>query len=31
MKQGGDDVVNIIADAFAKNLKGFDKRKAYEW
>ena len=21
---------NIIADAFAKNLKGFDKRKAYE-
>lgn len=30
MKQGGDDVDNIIADAFAKNLKGFDKRKAYE-
>lgn len=30
MKQGGDDVDNIIADAFVKNLKGFDRQKAYE-
>ena len=29
-KQGGDDVDNIIADAFAKNLKGFDREKAYQ-
>lgn len=29
-KQGGDDVDNIIADAFVKNVKGFDKEKAYE-
>lgn len=29
-KQGGDDVDNIIADAFVKNLQGFDKQKAYE-
>lgn len=29
-KQGGDDVDNIIADAFIKNVKGFDKEKAYE-
>lgn len=29
-KQGGDDVDNIIADAFAKNVKGFDRTKAYE-
>lgn len=29
-KQGGDDVDNIIADAFIKNVKGFDRKKAYE-
>ncbi|MCD8318996.1 MAG: glycoside hydrolase family 92 protein [Paraprevotella sp.] len=29
-KQGGDDVDNIIADAFVKDVKGFDKQKAYE-
>lgn len=29
-KQGGDDVDNIIADAFVKNVKGFDRQKAYE-
>lgn len=29
-KQGGDDVDNIIADAFVKNVKGFDRTKAYE-
>jgi len=29
-KQGGDDVDNIIADAFVKNVKGFDRSKAYE-
>lgn len=29
-KQGGDDVDNIIADAFAKDLKGFNREKAYE-
>lgn len=28
--QGGDDVDNIIADAFVKNVKGFDQSKAYE-
>lgn len=28
-KQGGDDVDNIIADAIIKNVKGFDRRKAY--
>ena len=28
-KQGGDDVDNIIADAFVKNVGGFDKNKAY--
>ena len=30
MKQGGDDVDNIITDAFVKGLKGFDRQKAYE-
>ncbi|MCD7971545.1 MAG: GH92 family glycosyl hydrolase [Candidatus Azobacteroides sp.] len=30
-KQGGDDVENIIADAFIKNVKGFDRQKAYEF
>lgn len=30
MKQGGDDVDNIIADAFVKNIQGFDREKAYE-
>jgi predicted alpha-1,2-mannosidase len=29
-KQGGDDVDNVIADAILKNVKGFDRRKAYE-
>lgn len=29
-KQGGDDVDNIIADAFVKDVQGFDKQKAYE-
>jgi putative alpha-1,2-mannosidase len=29
-KQGGDDVDNIIADAFVKNVQGFDKQEAYE-
>lgn len=29
-KQGGDDVDNIIADAFAKGVRGFDHQKAYE-
>jgi len=29
-KQGGDDVDNVIADAIVKNVKGFDRRKAYE-
>lgn len=28
-KQGGDDVDNIIADAILKNVKGFDREKAY--
>lgn len=28
-KQGGDDVDNIIADAIIKNVKGFDREKAY--
>jgi len=28
--QGGDDVDNIIADAFVKKVKGFDQSKAYE-
>ncbi len=28
-KQGGDDVDNIIADAIIKNVKGFDRKKAY--
>ncbi len=28
-KQGGDDVDNIIADAIVKNVKGFDRDKAY--
>lgn len=29
-KQGGDDVDNIIADALIKNVKGFDRDKAYK-
>ncbi|MDR0694304.1 MAG: GH92 family glycosyl hydrolase [Prevotellaceae bacterium] len=29
-KQGGDDVDNIIADAFVKNVPGFDHAKAFE-
>jgi predicted alpha-1,2-mannosidase len=29
-KQGGDDVDNIIADAFAKKVPGFDRQAAYE-
>jgi predicted alpha-1,2-mannosidase len=29
-KQGGDDTDNIIADAFVKNVPGFDREKAYE-
>jgi len=29
-KQGGDDVDNIITDAFIKNVSGFDRKKAYE-
>jgi len=29
-KQGGDDVDNIITDAFIKGVKGFDRDKAYE-
>lgn len=29
-KQGGDDVDNVIADAIIKNVKGFDKEKAYK-
>ncbi|MDE7436879.1 MAG: GH92 family glycosyl hydrolase [Muribaculaceae bacterium] len=29
-KQGGDDVDNIIADAIIKNVKGFDREKAYK-
>lgn len=29
-KQGGDDVDNVIADAILKNVKGFDRQKAYE-
>ena len=28
-KQGGDDVDNVIADAIIKNVKGFDRGKAY--
>lgn len=28
-KQGGDDVDNIIADAILKDVKGFDRDKAY--
>jgi predicted alpha-1,2-mannosidase len=30
MKQGGDDVDNIIADAMMKGVGGFDREKAYE-
>lgn len=29
-KQGGDDVDNVIADAFAKGVSGFDRQKAWE-
>lgn len=29
-KQGGDDVDNVIADAIIKNVKGFDREKAYK-
>ncbi|MDR3217526.1 MAG: GH92 family glycosyl hydrolase [Dysgonamonadaceae bacterium] len=29
-KQGGDDVDNIIADAFVKGVSGFDREKAYQ-
>ncbi len=29
-KQGGDDVDNVIADAIIKNVKGFDRHKAYQ-
>ena len=28
-KQGGDDVDNVIADAIIKNVRGFDRDKAY--
>jgi len=30
LKQGGDDVDNVIADAFAKKVKGINWNKAYE-
>ncbi len=30
LKQGGDDVDNVIADAMVKGLSGFDYSKAYE-
>lgn len=29
-KQGGDDIDNIIADAFVKGVTGFNRKKAYE-
>jgi predicted alpha-1,2-mannosidase len=29
-KQGGDDVDNVIADAFVKGVEGFNKEEAYE-
>jgi predicted alpha-1,2-mannosidase len=29
-RQGGDDVDNVIADAFVKGVQGFDRTKAYE-
>ncbi|RZK42706.1 MAG: glycoside hydrolase family 92 protein [Pedobacter sp.] len=29
-KQGGDDVDNVITDAFVKNVKGFNRTKAYK-
>lgn len=29
-KQGGDDIDNIVADAFVKNIQGFDRQKAYD-
>lgn len=29
-KQGGDDVDNVIADAFVKKVQGFNQEKAYE-
>jgi predicted alpha-1,2-mannosidase len=29
-KQGGDDTDNLIADAFVKGVRGFDREKAYE-
>lgn len=30
-RQGGDDVENVIADAFVKDVKGFDRKEAYKW
>lgn len=30
LKQGGDNVDNVITDAFIKKIGGFDKAKAYE-
>lgn len=30
-RQGGDDVENVIADAFVKDVKGFDREEAYKW
>lgn len=31
MRQGGDDVENVIADAFIKGVRGFDRAEAYKW
>lgn len=30
-RQGGDDVENVIADAFVKGVGDFDRQEAYEW
>lgn len=30
-RQGGDDVENVIADAFVKGVGGFDRDEAYRW
>lgn len=30
-RQGGDDVENVIADAFVKGVKDFDRKEAYKW
>lgn len=30
-RQGGDDVENVIADAFVKGVGDFDRKEAYKW